>query len=415
MTTAGTEARAWRGWAGWGLAAVFFGYGWALRVSPSVMVADLMRDFAVGAAALGHLSAMYLYPYALLQLPVGVMMDRIGPRRLMAAATATVALGCAVFALASAVEGAYLGRFLIGVGSAFTWVGVLSVIAQWFPPRRFAMLGGCGQFIGMSCAALGQGPLAGMIEATGWRGTLWLFAAVGLALAVLVALLARDRPHPGTGGTRVADGLRAVLRSRQGWLYAFCAMAMITPCMSFAGLWAVPYLGVAYGIDRQTAGIIASLMFLGLGCGAPFTGWLSDRLGRRKPLVMVGLAVTVLTMLAVLYVPGLPVWAIAGLIFLCGVANATFVLCFAGSRDHNPGWASGVAVALVNALVIGTGALFQPLLGAILDSLWDGAMLGGARLYTPEAYRLAFATLPAFGLIGLLTSPLLRDAQRRTP
>jgi MFS family permease len=401
----------WRGWAGWALAAAFFGYGWALRVSPSVMVGDLMRDFAVGAAALGHLSAMYLYPYALLQLPVGVLMDKVGPRRLMAAATALVAVGCVVFALAGAVSGAYVGRALIGIGSAFTWVGVLSVIAQWFPASRFAMLGGFGQFIGMSCAALGQGPLAALVEASGWRATLWLFAALGGMLAMLIALMTRDRPHPATSATRLTDGLRVVLSNRQSWLYAFAAMAMITPCMAFAGLWAVPYLGAAYGIERQTAGVIASLMFLGLGCGAPLTGWVSDRLGRRKPLVMAGLVVTVLTMLAVLYLPRLPVAAIAGLIFLCGIANATFVLCFAGSRDHNPAWASGVAIALVNCLVITTGALFQPLLGTILDALWDGSMAGGARIYTPETYRTALALLPAFGLIGLVTTPLLRDAR----
>lgn len=418
MTIVGTETRAalaWRGWAGWGLAAVFFGYGWALRVSPSVMVDDLMRDFAVGAAALGNLSAMYLYPYALLQIPVGVMMDRIGPRRLMALAAALVGVGCAVFAMAEAVGGAYLGRFLIGVGSAFTWVGVLSVIVQWFPPGRFAMLGGFGQFIGMGCAAFGQGPIALLVATQGWRGTLWLFAASGLALALLIALVSRDRPHPGAGEVRLTDGLRAVLRNRQSWLYAICAMAMITPCMSFGGLWGVPYLTVAYGLDRQTAAFVVSLMFLGLGCGAPLTGWISDRLGRRKPLVMLGLAATVLSMLAVLYLPGLPVPAIAVLLFLCGIANATFVLCFAGSRDHNPGWASGVAMALVNALVIATGALFQPLLGAILDLLWDGAMAGGVRFYAAATYRQAFIALPVFGLVGFLLSPLLRDAKGRVP
>lgn len=419
MIVAGTETRsqgiAWRGWLGWTLAAVFFGYGWALRVSPSVMVGDLMRDFAVGAAALGHLSAMYLYPYAVLQLPVGVMMDRIGPRRLMAIAAALVGVGCIVFAMAEVIGGAYLGRFLIGVGSAFTWVGVLSVIAQWFPPHRFAMLGGFGQFIGMSCAALGQGPIALMVETQGWRGTMWLFAAFGLALALLIWMFNRDRPHPGASEARMTDGLRAVLRNRQSWLYAFCAMAMITPCMSFGGLWGVPYLNAAYGIDRQAAAFIVSLMFLGLGCGAPLTGWISDRLGRRKPLVMAGLAAIVLCMLAIIYLPGLPLAGIAMLIFLCGVASATFVLCFAGSRDHNPGWASGVAMALVNALVIATGALFQPLLGAILDLLWDGAMADGARVYAADTYRLAFIALPAFGLVGFLLSPLLRDAKGRVP
>jgi len=401
----------WRAWLAWSLAALFFGYGWTLRVAPSVMVGDLMRDFGVGAAALGHLSAMYLYPYALLQLPVGVMMDRIGPRRLMAAAAALVAVGCVAFAMAEAVSGAYLGRFLIGVGCAFTWVGVLSVIAQWFPPHRFALLGGLGQVMGSAGAALGQGPLAGLVEAAGWRGTTWLFAATGGVLAIAIVLCTRDRLHPSAGEVRLTDGLRRVLRNPQSWLYAIAAMAMITPCMAFSGLWAVPYLGVAYGLDRQTAGLIASLMFVGVACGAPFVGWLSDRLGRRKPLVMLGLASSALCMLAVIYIPGLSVAAIGALIWLCGLGNAAFVLCFAGSRDHNPAWASGVAMALVNAMVIGAGALFQPLLGAMLDAQWDGSMAEGVRQYAPGAYRLAFVLLPAFSLAGLLLSPLLRDAR----
>ena len=117
---------------GWLVGALFFFYAWILRVSPSVMVEDLMRDFAVGGAVVGNLSALYFYGYAGMQIPVGLLLDRFGPRRLMTAAAGLVAVACLLFAASQGLASASLMRFLIGAGCAFSLVGAMAVAGQWF-------------------------------------------------------------------------------------------------------------------------------------------------------------------------------------------------------------------------------------------------------------------------------------------
>jgi MFS family permease len=134
---------------GFTVAAAFYSWGFVLRVSPSVMTSELMRDFAVGAGALGQLSALYYYAYAVMQVPVGVLLDRIGPRRLLTGAVLTAGTGAALFALAENLVVASIGRTLIGIGCSFSFVGVLTVIGRTFPARLFARLGGVAQFCGV--------------------------------------------------------------------------------------------------------------------------------------------------------------------------------------------------------------------------------------------------------------------------
>jgi MFS family permease len=127
---------------GWLTGALFFFYAWVLRVAPSVMVEELMRDFSAGAAVLGNLSAAYFYGYAGMQVPVGVLLDRFGPRRLIATSTLLCSGGCVLFATADTLAAATAGRLLIGAASAFSLVGAMAVAGQWFSADRFAMLSG---------------------------------------------------------------------------------------------------------------------------------------------------------------------------------------------------------------------------------------------------------------------------------
>ena len=404
---------AWRPLLAWVLGALFFCYGYVQRVSPSVMVAELMRDFAAGAALLGHLSAFYLYAYAPIQVPVGVMMDRIGPRRLMAGATALAAAGSLIFAMSEVLAGAYLGRFLIGAGAAFSWVGVLTVISQWFPPARFALFSGITQAIGMTGAIFGQAPLSFAVAAIGWRGALAAIAAAGFGLAALIWLVVRDRPHAATASVSIAGGLAAVLRNRETWLNAVFGLAMAGPMLGFAALWAVPYLMTVYGLDRATAASMASLLFVGWAIGAPVIGFASDRIGRRRMPMIIGAAVATVTLVAILYVPGLTLPFLGALLVVHGAAGSTMVLAFASVREHNKPGTGGSAMGFVNMAVVGSGALFQPLIGLLLDLNWDGALAAGARVYSPGTYGLALSVLPVGCAIGLAASLSMKESFAR--
>lgn len=408
-TTEPASLESWRPLLAWSLGALFFFYAFVQRVSPSVMVGDLMRDFGVGAAILGNLSAFYFYAYAILQIPVGVLMDRIGPRRLMTAAAALCAVGSLLFAVSDALAGAYAGRLLIGAGAAFSWIGVLTVVGQWFPPARFALFAGLAQAAGMAGAVFGQAPLSLAVGAVGWRGALAAVAAAGLVLAVFLWIVVRDRPHAASSAVGIGTSLGIVLRNRNTALCAVFCGAMTAPILSFAGLWAVPYLSAVYGLERAQAAAVASLMFVGWGISSPIMGLLSDLMGRRKPLMIAGAVVATVSLVALFYAPGLTLPLAVVLIVMHGAAASAMIIGFALAREHNPPGMGGSAMGIVNVAVTGSGALFQPLVGLFLDMNWGGELVAGVRVYAPDSYRLALAVLPIGCVVGLAATLPMKE------
>jgi MFS family permease len=398
---------------GWLTGAMFFFYAWVLRVAPSVMVEELMRDFAVGAGVLGHLSAAYFYGYAGMQVPVGLLLDRFGPRRLMTAAAAVCAAGCVLLAVSDTLAGATAGRFLIGASAAFSLVGSMAVAGQWFAANQFAILSGLSMAMGMAGGVFGQAPLRLAVEASDWRTTTLLLAAGGVALAIAAFATVRDR-HRGSGGlAKVLSGLGVVLRHRQTWLIAITGLGTSAPLLALASLWGVPFLETAYGFTRTQAATLTSVIFVGWGVGAPLIGWLSDRIGRRRAPLVAGLVLETAALAALVYSPGLPTSALAALCFLVGFCGSAQILCFALVRENNPATLSGTAIGFLNGMVTGAGALFQPLVGVLLDLAWTGETALGARIYDIAAYRIAFGSLIACCLVGLACLLAVRETYCR--
>jgi MFS family permease len=394
---------------GWLTAATFFFYAWVLRVAPSVMVEELMRDFAVGAAVLGNLSAAYFYGYAGMQIPVGLLLDRFGPRRLITIATVVCAGACVLFATGSSLAAVTAGRFLIGASAAFSLVGAMAVAGQWFPANRFAVLSGGAMAMGMAGGVFGQAPLRLAVEASDWRTSNLLLAAGGVALAVAAWTTVRDRWRGAGGMANALAGLGTVVRHRQTWLIASTGLGTSAPLLGFASLWGVPFLETAYALPRTHAATLTSMLFVGWGVGAPLFGWLSDRIGRRKAPLLAGLVLETLALAGLIYVPELPVVAVAGLCFLVGFLGSSQIVCFALAKENHRAELSGTAIGFVNAMVTGAGALFQPLVGLLLDLAWTGETELGARVYQTGTYRLALASLIASGVAGVLCLLRVRE------
>jgi MFS family permease len=397
----------------WLAGAAFFFYAWVLRVAPSVMVEELMREFAVGAAVLGNLSAAYFYGYAGMQIPVGVLLDRFGPRRPMTAAAVVCGMGCVLFALSGSLTTVTAGRFLIGASAAFSLVGAMAIAGQWFSAHRFALLSGFAMAMGMAGGVLGQAPLRLVVEATDWRAAMLMLAAGGFLLALATFATVRDKRRGSGGLGSMLAGLVAVLRHRQTLLVAITSLATAAPLLGLAGLWGVPFLETAYGLSRTQAASLTSLMFVGWGVGAPIMGWLSDRIGRRRTPIIVGLILQTLALAGFVYIPGLPIAVLACLSFLVGLLGSAQIVSFALVRENHPLTLSGTAIGVVNALMTGAGALFQPLIGALLDFAWSGETVLGARVYSVAAYQLAFTSLIVCCLISFACALAVRESYCR--
>ncbi len=408
----------WLPWLVWSFGPAMFFYAFFQRVAPSIMIDQLMRDLKVGGAVLGNLSAFYFYAYASLQIPVGLLMDRYGPRRLLCFGASVCAGGTAIFALADALGAAYLGRLLVGIGASFGFVGSLKLATSWLPERRFALASGLLMMAGMAGGILGQAPLAALVEWSGWRQAMLGSAVAGFLLGFGIWMLVRDRP-PGVpeqtaraGGRELLRGLGRVFRTGQNWLLALTCASMSAPLLAFAGLWGVAWLMQVHGMSRPEAALTASLLLLGWAFGSPIAGWVSDRLGRRKPPLIGAMIIGGLCLALLVYAPGLGPALMRALFFICGLCFGTMVVGFALARENNSPEVHGAAFGMVNGATVATGAVFQPLLGALLDLRWDGRMLEGAPVYDPAAYQIAFSALLVFLLLGLMAALALHERAR---
>jgi MFS family permease len=393
------------------LGCTFFAYAFVQRVAPSVMVDELMRDFAVGGAVLGNLSAFYFYAYAGIQIPVGIMMDRFGPRRLLTFTLLLCVVGSALFAYSDSLASASVARAIIGGSVAFGFVGTMTIAAQQFSPQRFALCVGILQGIGMVGAVLGQAPYRVLLDVTGWREALLWTGGVAAVLALAIWITVRDGERHTGGGTRLLDGIRFALKNRQTWLNSVVGLSLTAPMLAFAGLWAVPYLTTIYEIPKREAGALASMLFIGWGVASPFIGGLSDRIGQRKPLIIAGVLMSMTGLAIVGLVPGLPVPLLYVIFFVTGAGGCTMILTFALCRETTPLWARGAALGVVNGAVTGSGALFQPMLGWILDTHWQGVEVAGARIYTGDGYQAAILALVATNVVGLVAALCLRETR----
>lgn len=391
------------GWAVCAVGAIYFGYGYAVRVSPTAMIDPLMRDFSASAAMLGTLAGIYFYVYAAMQLPLGLAIDRVGPRRVIAAAALVCAAGVGLFAAAEDLYVAYLGRALIGAGAAGAFASTVKLATQWLPPWRFAFAIGLLNFVGMIGGALGQAPLAVAVEAAGWRTVMGWLALLGVALAAANWATRFAGPPPLARNVRVGGGavLRSVLTRRESWAVALFAAASVAPVHAFSTLWGARWGVAVYDVDRAAAAALASASLLGWGAGAPIVGWLSDRIGRRRPALLLAPLGALLTWPILLYAPP-PLWLAYPLLFFSGCCTAGVMTAFAAAKEFTPPSGAATMTALINATMMIATALFQVLVGWLLDLQWDGRIENGLRVYEARAYILAFTSIPAAQLLALI-------------
>lgn len=392
------------------LTALFLFYEMAIQVSPSIMTRQLMHDFSVNSAGLGVMAAFYFYSYTIMQIPAGLLYDHYGPRTLLTIASCVCALGALFFGLTETVFWAALGRFLMGIGSAFAFIGVLVVAARWFEGYYFALLVGCAQLLAALGAISGEVPLAFSVEHMGWRHTMFLLVIIGFVLAVLCFLVLRDRPCHECNvimpkETSFWRHIGQVINNKQTWSFALYAFVGWGPMSVFASLWGVPFLMVRYGVDSFYAALPVTMMWLGIGFTAPFVGWLSNRIGLRKPILWIGSIIGLVSSMILLYLYDVPYWGSFILLFFMGVACAAHILTFALVRDINKPNVVATAVGFNNMAVVIGGAVLQPLVGGILTSLWDGSVLkSGVPIHSLSDYHWALLIVPILYVIGIFTA-----------
>lgn len=404
-------------WMVWGLGCLFYFYESLLQVSPGVMSNELMRDFSVTSQTLGILSGIYFYSYAAMQLPGGVLMDYFGPQRLLTIATVVCAVSTIAFGMTDNFFMACVARLMIGFGSAFAAVGTMKLAANWFPAQRFALLTGLMVTLGMLGAIGGEAPLALLVDNFGWRHSMVIMGVIGLFLAVLLILIAKDAPKYHTITQHQAEAeeesmftsLMALMSNRQLWLVAGYGGLMYMATPVFCGLWGVPFLMNKLAVSKPVAANLISLVFIGWAIASPLWGIFSNRIGLRKPPMYIGCVGALICSSLYIFAPIKSLLIMELLLFAFGIFSAGFLPAFSVAKELCNKKYVATGLSFMNMMNMIGIALAQPLIGYILDRMWQGQMNGTVRVYPLEAYYSALSILPIGMLVALIILPKLKE------
>jgi MFS family permease len=398
---------------GFGLAMAAYLIGLFHRAAPATLAGDLAQAFGTTATTLGILAATYYWMYTAMQIPSGVLADTLGPRRLLAGGGIVVACGAALFALAPTFGVAAAGRLLVALGSSVAFVACLKLIASWFDARVFATLTGTVVLVGNLSSAAAGGPFAWLLQGVGWRESILALAAVSLAVALaswrLVDELPRARSVRLEAGWRA--GLRGVLGNRATWPIFVANFGMGASLLSFATLWAVPYLVEVHGLTRTAAANHVTVLLAVFAFGGLAFGTVSDRIGRRKLPFVAGAAG-----LFVAWLPLLVGWTIDGaagyaLVAAMGFAGAGMTVSWTCSKEVNAPEFAGIATGVVNMAIFLGPAVMQPVIGWVLDlgRAADAVAVGR----TPEEWRRGVLVMSALAACGLAAALFVRETHAR--
>jgi sugar phosphate permease len=398
------------------------------RMAPAAIATDLQQSFLASGVALGALAAAYFYTYTVMQIPVGVMADTLGIRKIVAIGAALAGAGSLLFGVADTLAVATTGRILIGLGVSSMFISLMKLNSVWFHDRHFGTIGGMSLMLGNLGSVLAATPLVWAASHTSWRN---VFVAVGLfsiILAVMVWHLVRSHPgeaglpsmreldgkesHPAHQG-HWFDGLRKVMKNRASWPGFWPNLGVGGSLFAFAGLWGVPYLRDVYGMQRNVAANHTMLLLFSFAVGAMLIGMLSDRLGKRVPVIVCGITVYVVCWLPIVFAWHMPASLSYPLFALMGLGAAGFTLTWASAKEVNPPALSGMATSVVNTGAFLGAAVLQPLVGWAMDQGWDGRLLAGARVYSERNYQTGLGIMLGFAIVGLIGAMFIRETNCR--
>jgi len=397
-------------WLIWSVSALFVLFQFFLQLSSGEIVEGLMKSFSLSAFGGGVLASTYYYIYVTLQTPAGLLIDRYGSRRLLALGAFVCACGCLLFGVSHVLLLAALGRLMMGAGAAFAFVGSLNLIGKWFPTRRFSIMAGVAETIGMLGTVIGGFFLAKTVMNLGWRQSMIGAAGLAAIIGLLILFFVRDTPRkliiPVTDRPKGAFwmDLKAIVKNKVAWVNGIYSGFMFSVVTAFVALWAIPYMMLAHHISLIMATVACNMVFIGVAIGGPLMGWLDSRIHDRRYLLGSCSLVSAALLCAVIYMPTLSMPKVIILMTLLGLFTSAYVLTFGIANEIVLRQRRASSMGFVNTLSVGTAPILQSLIGLIL-TLVSRHQGHAGHLYTVHDYQIALTIIP---LLVLASAYLVR-------
>lgn len=382
------------------ICSIFYCYEYFLRISPGVMIDQLMAYFNVNAKQIGDIQQAYFYAYTPMQLIVGILVDRYRPKFLLPFAVLMCALGGYLTSATHSVIFAECGRFLQGFGSAFAFVGAMKIAAVWLPKNRFSFVAGCVTTLGFIGAMFGQIAMAKMVMHFNWHNTLIGIAISGVVLAFVVFFcvrlpkdVAQSYRQRRIDMANIKLNVRKVLMKPNLWFAGIIGTCLWLPNSVFVGLWGVPYYSTVYHLTTVQTTEILSCVFLGWAVGGPLQGLIADRFGNIYLQMFFGSIIAAILLAVSIFVP-MSVMELRVCLFLTGFFSSVQIMIFTVARINIQERFLGMGIAFINALTM-LGGMFMPaLVGYLLVLGWDHTYSHGVPVYSVQNYQHALIAIP---------------------
>lgn len=380
---------------------------------------QLMQSFHLNAPELGELSSMFFYANAIFLFPAGLLLDRYSTKKILLFAVVMLALGTFLFGSADTYLAAAIGRFIAGFGATFCFLSCIRIATRWFPPHKMAFVTGIIVTMAMIGGLVAQTPMAVLCNLVGWRTAVMMDAGLGILIFLAILLFVQDYPPNSQDKIHAQkvqlkslgfwQSIRLVLLNPQNWFGGLYTALLNLPVFLLGALWGIHYLVEVHHITAIQGSYATTLFFVGVILGSPFFGWVSDRIGRRVLPMLVGAVVSLVVILALMYLPDLSFSAVMFLFFLIGFVTSSQVLSYPLIAELNPITLTSTAISIVSMTIMISGVICQPLFGWMMQLNWDQTMNNGVPVYSPSDMMNAMLIIPIGFVLGFFISLLMKE------
>lgn len=397
-------------WLMWLFPLAFFAFQFILRLFPGLVMTEFLEKYQISATDFGVFASLYYLGYAGLQIPMAVLLDKYGPRQIVAFSALLCGIAVWLMLLCDTWWVALLSRFLIGVGSIVGFLGTSKVISMWFAKEKYTRLVGLTFSVGLLGALYGGRPISILIEQMGWEAMLGILGSVALFLGFLNFSFVRNKNHREAPSTCLKDDLKKLLTHPSILILALTTFLMVGALEGFADVWGVPYLMAARGLSKVEAASIMSFIFVGMLFGGPILAYFAEKFKAHYHVIsLCGILMALLMLLVLCFNSYLSSTMLILVMFVIGILCCYQVIVFALGAELVPHHLLSITVALLNCINMLGGSFFHTAIGRLMDLFEQGGVFQGIKTYSVETYTLTLLIIPTASLLGAL---LIRVSQK---